>query len=156
MVFGRLLSSCLALMLLCGCDSGGHRTAAPDKAQPTTELRIETPATPRALPPEMCFVGVHDYAVMLLGQQLESPTTCSRLADRFFPGAKHLPWSAAEIENPDLVAECVLSRASGRLSVARGDPDRQGPRFERAYDLAERACESLRGEGWKDTPISEW
>jgi hypothetical protein len=130
-----------------------------DKGKPKSdevEIVVETVPIPEALPPKMCFVGIHDYDVMLFGQDLRSRDSCSRLADRFFPGAKHLPWAPAAISNPDATNECVLFHGSALLSVARGDPDVQGPRFERAYELAERACDGLRNEGWKDAPLSEW
>jgi hypothetical protein len=36
----------------------------------------------------------------------------------------------------------------GRLVVWRGDPDGEGARFDRAYELTERACERLERAGW--------
>jgi hypothetical protein len=40
---------------------------------------------------------------------------------------------------------------NSRLLVWRGDPDLEGPRFERAYDLADGACSKLRRRVW--TPV---
>ncbi len=152
MVFGRLQStvvlSCFALVLS-GC--GSSVPAKKDENPPPTSdvvVVLTTTPLPRKLPATMCFVGVQNHDVTLLGQSLDPADSCSRLADRFFPAARQLPWPPTNLEDPDVVNECDLSRSDGRIVVSRADPDLEGPRFSSAYDLAERVCESLIAEGW--------
>lgn len=157
MWFGRPAAICLGLVVLVGCGSGDNPGAVGTRESQTEglEVVIETVPIPDVLPPEVCFVGIHDYDVTLLGEGLPPGDSCAQLADRFFPRARHLPWSPAALNDPDATTECVLAHGSARILVARGDPDFQGPRFERAYELAERACDGLRADGWKDAPISD-
>jgi hypothetical protein len=150
-VFGRRQSTtvltCFALVLT-GC--GGSAPATKDDNPPPSDVVVEITTTPlpRTLPATMCFVGVRDYDVTLLAQSLDPPDSCSQLADRYFPQARQLPWPPTNLEDPDVVNECDLSRSDGRIVVSRADPDLEGPRFSSAYDLAERLCESLIAEGW--------
>ena len=149
-----IVLSCLALVLS-GCGSGAPATAGDDPPPPSdVVVEVTTTPLPQTLPESACFVGVHDYDVTLLGQSLDPAGSCSRLADRYFAGARQLPWPPTNLEDPDVVNECDLSHGDGRIVVSRADPDLQGLRFSRAYDLAERACESLREEGWTETDYS--
>jgi hypothetical protein len=97
----------------------------------------------------MCFTGLYAYDVMLIADRLPSEAFCAQLATRLFPDVEQLPWSAKELINPDQVVECALTRNDTRLLLWRGDPDNEGPRFDRAEELTWTACGRLRKEGWK-------
>jgi hypothetical protein len=116
--------SCFALAVLGGCGSSAPATKD-DNPQPPRDVVVEIRTTPlpRTLPATMCFVGVHDYDVTLLGQSLDPEDACRRLADRNFVGARQLPWPPSNLEDPDVVNECDLSRGHGRMVVSRAGPD---------------------------------
>jgi hypothetical protein len=147
------LRGALALALLAifvsGC--GSHdRADRPIGDKDHTIVELSHPELPKVLPDNVCFAGFYSYDVMLLGDQVDA-ATCARLARDLFPEEKPLPWSPKQLEDPDQVVECEFSLMESRLFVWRGDPDMEGPRFDRAYDLADGACSKLRRSGW--TPV---
>jgi hypothetical protein len=142
-----ILLGCVLLAAATACDSSHHER----RADQVIVTRLATVPFPKTLPPRVCFVGVFDYDVTLFAQAGHRTRVCERMADRYFPHTAHLPWAPSRVENADLVSECDLSRHGVRLSVSRGDPDFEGPRFDRAYDTSERVCAALRARGWRKT-----
>ena len=142
-------STALLVMLSAGCGESGSNPRSGRAKDKNLMVKVEPMTLPKVLPQRACFVGIHSYDVMLFGVQLPEMYSCSRVADEVFFGAEQLPWSRDEYQNPDQVEECELERGGGRLQVWRGDPDREGPRFDNAYELSRRACERLETAGWK-------
>jgi hypothetical protein len=146
MVF-RIIGVSLLVLLACGCGKGP--SAAPPDDGKRIVVRVSHPEPPKELPEGMCFTGLYAYDVMLIADRLPSEAFCAQLATRLFPDVEQLPWSAKELINPDQVVECALTRNDTRLLLWRGDPDNEGPRFDRAEELTWTACGRLRKEGWK-------
>ena len=149
---GRVLLLCLLVALTAGCGAAQHVASKPPEttAETTYEVTLEPAAPlPKVLPKQACFVGINSYDVMLFGFRLPQEDSCTRLAEELFPDVEQLPWSRDEYLDPNNVDECVLARERVRLVVVRGDADNEGPRFDRAYDLTERACLHLEHSGWK-------
>jgi len=137
---------CLAVAASSGCSS--HHGAK----QKHLVYKLSTVPLPNTLPPNACFVGVLRYDVTLFAESQRPTDVCRRLARRYFPGTRHLPWSPSWFRAADVVGECDLSRHGVRLSVSRGDPDFEGPRFDRAEEVSRRVCAALHARGWKRTP----
>jgi len=149
MAIRSLLVAAALGALLAGCGQNGS-TARPAPVRDSIVVtKLEPVSLPKRLPREACFVGVRSYDVMLLAERLPREASCARVADEVFPRGRRLPWSRRNYLRADSVEECELTRGGGRLQVLRGDPDREGPRFEAAYELSERACAKLEREGWK-------
>ena len=146
-----LAAAGLLATLAAGCGSTVTPASETSTTGKTYVVKLEPATLPKDLPAEACFVGIRSYDVIILGEGLPEKYSCSRVADEVFPRAEQLPWSRDEYLKAaaDAVDECELEREGGRLSVVRGDPDQEGPRFDGAYDLAERACARLEREGWK-------
>jgi hypothetical protein len=137
------------MALAAGCGKGSSRPASASGKRDVIVSRLEPMTLPKVLPRQVCSVGIRSYDVMLFGVRLRQEDSCSRVADEVFRGERQLPWSREHYVNSDQVEECELARGGGRLQVLRGDPDFEGPRFDAAYDLTERACARLEREGWK-------
>jgi hypothetical protein len=147
-----LVVASLLVVVGAGCAGGKAASSKPVAAtsEKTYEITLEpAPPLPKVLPNEVCFVGINDYDVTLLGIHLPSEGSCDTLADELFPGVPRLPWSPDEYLGPDAVDECTLSKGRARLQLMRDDPDGEGPRFARAEELTYDACARLRGEGWR-------
>ena len=141
----RFATGAILVLLATACSGSSQKPAG---AGDRIVVSIKPATPPEKLPQGTCFVGVHSYDVMLLGENLGADG-CARLADRLFPAARQFPWSPKELLSDDSVQECELSLMRAHLVITRGDPDMEGPRFDRAYDLSERACHRLEHEGWK-------
>jgi hypothetical protein len=152
-----LLICIVLLFLQTGCgsveQSGGSRESSPstldDPPKPydgTIRTELERVPPPETLPPEMCFVAVQDYEIILLGKDLKRRDSCRSLASRYLPITPHLPWRATVADDPDLTNECALSRGSERLWITISATQRtlQGNTVE----VAHRACEQLVADGW--------
>jgi hypothetical protein len=147
----RLLAAA-GLLAALGAGCGSESTPASETTTDKTYVVAAEPATlPKVLPSSVCFVGIHSYDVMLLGDRLQDENSCSRVAAEVFPGAEQLPWSRESYLRSDQVEECELERGGGTLAVLRGDPDQEGTRFEAAYDSTEHACARLEKDGWTIT-----
>jgi len=142
-----IAAACAAALFLVGCH-GSHHSAE----RPGLVYKLSTVPLPKTLPARACFVGVLRYDVTLFAFSPRPSRLCDRLADRYFRGEKHLPWSPGRFQNSDTVNECDLSRHGVRLAVSRGDPDYEGPRFDRAEEASTRVCAALRARGWRKTP----
>lgn len=153
MVFRVVLGATLVLLVASGC--GKDRSASPRDDEKHIVVQLESSGPPEKLPEGMCFAGLYDYDVMVMADRLPDDRFCARLAERLVPGADQLPWSGKELWNPDQIVECVLSRHQTRLLLWRGDPDNEGPRFERAEDLTYTMCERLRHEGWNPLDLAK-
>ena len=142
-----LAAGCVAVALLAGCHGSHHH------AEKTHLVyKVSAVPLPRTLPRGVCFVGVFRYDVTLFAVAPRRADLCDRLADRYFPGQRHLRWARAKFLSADSVNECDLTRHGVRLAVSRGDPDFEGPRFDRAEEATTRVCAALRARGWKKTP----
>src|SRR2546423_8877716 len=128
---------CLAVAASSGCSS--HHGAK----QEHLVYKLSAVPLPKTLPPNVCFVGVLHYDVTLFAESRRATDVCRRLADRYFPGTRQLPWSPSRFRAADVAGECDLSRHGVRLSVSRGDPDFEGPRFDRAEEVSTRICAAL-------------
>jgi len=134
---------------LAGCGHNRSRAKPALTKDSIVVTKLEPVSLPKTLPRDACFVGVRSYDVMLFGVRLPQDVSCAGVADEVFRSEQRLPWSREHYLDSDSVEECELSRGGGRLQVLRGDPDQEGPRFDAAYELSERACARLEHEGWR-------
>ena len=151
MAFRSLLVATGLVVLAAGCGDSGLK--AKPKPAPAKESiiasRLEPTRLPKVLPPQVCSVGIRLYDVMLFGVRLRPEDSCALVAGEVFRGERQLPWAREHYLASDQVEECELARGGGRLQVLRDDPDLEGPRFDAAYDLSERACAGLERAGWR-------
>ena len=141
-----ILVGCVVAAVATGCH-GSHPAAK--GTEPHIVVKLSTVPLPRRLPRRACLVGVLDYDVTIFGLAQHSTDICTRLADRYLGPCRQLPWDRRRALGADSVSECDLSKNGVRVSVSRNDPDFEGPRFERAYELSDRVCASLRSHGWR-------
>ncbi|HEY3050242.1 MAG TPA: hypothetical protein VGJ40_00835 [Gaiellaceae bacterium] len=153
MVFRVVLAAALVLLVASGC--GTDRSASTRDDEKHIVVRLESSGPLEKLPEGMCFAGLYAYDVMVMADRLHDDRFCARLAARLVPGADQLPWSGKQLWNPDQIVECALTRERTRLLLWRGDPDDEGPRFERAEALTYTMCERLRNEGWKPLDLEK-